>query len=62
VQAFEPVHAKSSLFYGLLLDSPLFLALPATVYAVDPSQHVHGLGDMQALARLVDELSPVLAR
>ena len=52
MRAFETVHAKSYLFYDLLLDCPLYRALPATVYAVDPSQHVHGLGDMQALARL----------
>ena len=52
VRAFETVHAKSYFFYDLLLDSPLFRALPATVYAVDPSQHVAGLGDMQALAAL----------
>ena len=61
VQAFEKVHDRSSWFYGVLADSPLYRALPATKYTDDPARHVEGFGDTEALVRLFDERSPLQA-
>jgi hypothetical protein len=61
VQAFEKVHDRSSCFYGVLADSPLYRALPATKYTDDSAQHVEGFGDTEALAQLFDERSPLQA-
>jgi hypothetical protein len=61
VQAFEKLHDRSNWFYGVLADSPLYRALPATKYTDDPARHVEGFGDTEALVRLFDERSPLQA-